>query len=67
MTKLTAEIVEFLAALHRCPGADDRVVERHFDELYEYFTENGEMPYGTAKARDGDPYQWIANKLESMK
>jgi hypothetical protein len=22
------------------------------------------MPYGTAKARDGDPYEWISNRLE---
>ena len=23
------------------------------------------MPYGTAKARDGDPYEWVAQNLES--
>ena len=35
-----------------------------FMALYEHWSANGEMPYGTMKARDGDPDQWIANKLE---
>ena len=34
-----------------------------YSALYDYYTDNGEMPYGTAKARDGDPYQWIGNQL----
>ncbi len=29
---------------------------------YEYYLP--EMPYGTAKARDGDPYEWVAQKLD---
>lgn len=33
-----------------------------FDKLYDYYLD--EMPYGTAKARDGDPYEWIYDKLE---
>ena len=35
-----------------------------FDELYEYFVNSGEMPYGIAKAREGDPDQWIQEYLE---
>jgi hypothetical protein len=36
-----------------------------YDKLYEYFAfETGEMPYGTAKARDGDPDCWIVEQLE---
>ncbi len=35
-----------------------------FAELYEYYCAAGEMPYGTMKARTGDPDQWIANRLE---
>jgi hypothetical protein len=31
--------------------------------LYDYYSDNGEMPYGVAKARDGDPYNWISDKL----
>jgi hypothetical protein len=33
-------------------------------ELYEYYVSNGEMPYGVAKARTGDPLQWIMDRLE---
>lgn len=32
-----------------------------YEELYELYYQ--EMPYGTAKARTGDPYEWILNKL----
>ena len=38
-----------------------------YEKLYEYFTfETGEMPYGTAKARDGDPVDWILGRLEEI-
>ncbi len=41
--------------------------DKFYDELYEYFVTGagrGEMPYGIAKARDGDPDQWITEYLE---
>jgi hypothetical protein len=31
--------------------------------LYDYYSDNGEMPYGTMKARTGDPYNWISDRL----
>ena len=34
-----------------------------YDALYDYYSDNGEMPYGVAKARDGDPYQWIGERF----
>jgi hypothetical protein len=34
-----------------------------YHALYDYYTSKGEMPYGVAKARDGDPYNWVADKL----
>ena len=34
-----------------------------FYALYEHWLP--EMPYGTAKARDGDPGEWIAERLAS--
>ncbi len=38
-----------------------------YEKLYEYFAfETGEMPYGTAKARDGDPDLWILEELENQ-
>jgi len=30
--------------------------------LYEYYID--EMPYGTAKARTGDPYEWLMVRVE---
>ena len=39
-----------------------------YEKLYEYFTfETGQMPYGTAKARDGDPDLWILDEIENMR
>ena len=35
-----------------------------YDVLYQYYMD--EMPYGTAKARTGDPYEWIGNKLSEV-
>ncbi len=39
-------------------------VELHFDQLYEHYLNNGEMPYGVAKARDGDPHEWLIEQVE---
>ena len=35
-----------------------------YDALFDYYLDNGEIPYGVAKARSGDPYQWVCNKFE---
>ena len=34
-----------------------------YEELYDYYVNSGEMPYGVMKARDGDPDVWIADRL----
>jgi hypothetical protein len=34
-----------------------------YNNLFDYYSDNGEMPYGTQKARDGDPYEWIGDRL----
>ena len=36
-----------------------------YHALYDYWADAGEIPYGVQKARDGDPYEWVANNLES--
>lgn len=36
-------------------------VDCYFDNLYDLLAP--EMPYGTQKAQDGDPYQWIDEYL----
>lgn len=37
-----------------------------YDDLYDYYSNNGEMPYGIAKARSGDPYTWVADKFDEF-
>lgn len=32
--------------------------------LFDFYCNNGEMPYGIAKARTGDPYEWLADRVE---
>jgi hypothetical protein len=34
-----------------------------YDVLYDYYFDD--MPYGTKKARDGDPYEWIGDRFAS--
>lgn len=34
----------------------------YYDKLFEYYAPD--MPYGVAKARTGDPDEWILNRLE---
>ena len=34
----------------------------HFD-VYSYYVNSGDMPYAIAKARDGDPDEWIYERL----
>lgn len=35
--------------------------QKHFSTLLHHYQED--MPYGTQKARDGDPAQWLAVRL----
>lgn len=44
-------------------GAD--LEEKLYDDLFDYYVLNGEMPYGIAKARDGDPIEWITERFEN--
>ena len=37
-----------------------------YTALYRYYSESGEMPYGTQKARDGDPVEWIMDRLDDL-
>ena len=36
-----------------------------FQNLFDHFSETGEMPYGVAKALDDDPVDWIRRRLLS--
>tara|TARA_R110000851_G_scaffold222301_2_gene375138 strand:+ start:2845 stop:4035 length:1191 start_codon:yes stop_codon:yes gene_type:complete len=47
-------------------GADIMDHDDLYDDLYSYFVQSGDMPYGTQKARDGDPYEWVQDRLDSL-
>jgi hypothetical protein len=34
-----------------------------FNALFTYYCNSNEMPYGVAKARTGDPYEWVATQF----
>jgi len=55
-----AQAQEFVNA-----GADPMALpDELYNMLYDHYQE--EMPYGTQKARDGDPYEWISEKLTTV-
>ncbi len=65
MLKLSPAQIENLLAVRNSFGSVS-----DFDDLYEalfeHFLNNGEMPYGTAKARDGDPMEWLDARIARM-
>ena len=41
--------------------ANGELTDALYDVLYDYYFDD--MPYGTKKARDGDPYEWIGDRF----
>lgn len=41
----------------------DDMSDKLYEALYDYYVLNNIMPYGTAKARDGDPMEWVSNQF----
>ena len=37
-----------------------------YEDLYDYFTNSGEMPYGVMKARTGMPDEWIVDRVDDL-
>jgi hypothetical protein len=37
-----------------------------YEELFGYYMDSGEMPYGVMKARTGMPDEWIADRLDDL-
>lgn len=35
-----------------------------YHALFDYYSDHGEMPYGVAKARDADPFDWVSQRFE---
>jgi hypothetical protein len=44
-------------------GTDNQKVSEF---LYDHFASSGQMPYGTMKARTGDPDNWIADEMSDI-
>lgn len=55
---MTAKIADWLL-----DGTDDKEVSEF---LFNHFVNSGEMPYGTMKARTGDPDNWIADEMSDL-
>lgn len=55
-TEQATNLAEFLEGEDDLDAAVEEVV-------YSHYMDSGEMPYGVAKARDGDPQEWIFNEL----
>ncbi len=47
-------------------GEDLITFGKLYRELVSYYMSNGEMPYGVAKAREGDPEEWIMDRLSEL-
>ncbi len=43
---------------------DSTIIDKYWDELFEYFV--NDMPYDTANATAGDPYAFIASRLDFL-
>jgi hypothetical protein len=47
-------------------GEDLSDFPEFYQDLFEYYCATGEMPYGTMKARTGDPFNWISDRLDAL-
>jgi len=62
---LTRDNIQTILAIRA--GRAELLDDVLYDKLFQIFAfETGDMPYGTAKARTGDPYQWIEKRIASM-
>jgi hypothetical protein len=54
------QILEF----HGITDVDDIAYgDECYNDLYEYYANTGEMPYGVQKARTGMPDEWIIERV----
>ena len=40
------------------------LMNNFYEDLYDYYVDSGDMSYGVASGKTGDPYEWMANQLE---
>jgi hypothetical protein len=53
---------DFVIKVTGRPYISEVELDDYYEEFFEYFA--SEMPYGVAKARTGDPDQWMFDRLE---
>lgn len=57
--------VKAILAKHNVSNIDDMEYGSDlYQDLFDYYSD--EMPYGTQKARDGDPMEWIFTRLDDL-
>ena len=56
VSKFKHEVKNFLAG--------DDLDSDLYHALYDYYSDHGELPYGIAKARDGDPFEWVTMRFD---
>ena len=39
------------------------LTDAQFDYFFDHYCDTGAMPYGVAKGRTGDPYDWVDAKI----
>ena len=60
-----ADEVKAILAKHGVSNIDDMELDGElYQDLFNYYSD--EMPYGTQKARDGDPMDWIISRLDDL-
>ena len=60
-----ADEVKAILAKHGVSNIDDMELDGElYQDLFDYYSD--EMPYGTQKARDGDPMDWIMSRLDDL-
>jgi len=57
------EIISYDTAVKLVRGDIDILDYEDAQDLYDYYVETGQMPTPIAKARTGDPWEWIINEL----
>lgn len=66
------QTVKQILRRHNIRSMDDLELSRNsygsqlFEDLYNYYLFSGDMPYGIAKARTGDPFEWVYQRAADI-
>lgn len=56
-------LTRFKHEVKRFEEGDDLDSDLYY-ALFDYYSDHGEIPYGIAKGRDGDPFEWVTDRLD---